>query len=81
MELKLYFVKTIQDKMNLDLDKLARILIEDNIDMLLENFEIDPGNYLSSITDKADEIMECEDDNIPKISEELKAYLLSLCRK
>lgn len=81
MELKLYFIKTIQDKINLDLEKLAKILIEDNIDTLLENFEIDPSSYLASITDKADEILECEDDNIPKISGELKAYLLALCKK
>lgn len=81
MELKLYFIKTIQDKINLDLEKLAKILIEDNIDTLLEDFEIDPSSYLTSITDKTDEILECEDDNIPKISGELKAYLLALCKK
>lgn len=81
MELNLYFKKTILDKIDLDIDRLAKILIEESIDMLLENFEADPGDYLSLITDKVDEIVECEDDNIPKISKELKACLFSLCEK
>lgn len=81
MELNLYFKKTILDKIDFDIDRLAKMLIEENIDCLIDTFINDAEIYLPSITDKTDEILECEDENLSKISKELKACLLSLCKK
>lgn len=81
MELKLCFKKTILDKINLDLDKVAKILIEQNIDSMLDDFTCNIEYYLSNIctSTKVENILECE-ENISKLEGKLKSCLLSICK-
>lgn len=46
MELKLSFKETVTRKVNLDLDKIAKILIEQNINITICNYE-STGNQKS----------------------------------
>lgn len=81
MEMKLYFKKTILDKINLDLDKVAKILIEQNIDSMLDDFTCNIEDYLSNIctSTEVENILECE-ENISKLEGKLKSCLLSICK-
>lgn len=80
MELKLYFKKTISEKVNLNLDKIAKILIEQNIDIMLDNFSCNIEYYLSNICDSKEviSILECE-ENVSKLEGKVKSCLLSIC--
>lgn len=80
MEIELYFKKTILDKVDLNLDKVARILIEEYIGIMLNNFTCNIEDYLFNICDdkEAESILECE-ENVSKLEEKLKNCLLSIC--
>lgn len=80
MELKLYFKKTIAEKVNLNLDKIAKILIEQNIDFMLDDFSCNIEHYLSNICDSKEviSILECE-ENVSKLEGKVKSCLLSIC--
>ena len=82
MEMKLYFKKTILDKVNLDLDKISKILIEENIDYMLDDFISNIENYLSYICtdEEIENILECSEENISKLEGKLKSCLLSICK-
>lgn len=80
MELKLYFKKTIAEKVNLDLDKIAKILIEQNINAMLDDFSCNIEDYLSNICNntEVENILECE-ENVSKLEGKVKSCLLSIC--
>lgn len=79
MELKLSFNKIVTRKVQLDLDKIAKILIENNIDLMLEDFSCSIEDYLSNICDskEVENILECE-ENASILEEKLKNCLLSI---
>lgn len=81
MEMKLYFKKTVLDKVNLDLDKISKILIEQNIDSMLDDFTCNIEDYLSNIctSTEVENILECE-ENISKLEVKLESCLLSICK-
>lgn len=81
MELKLSFKETVTRKVNLDLDKVAKILIEQNIDSMLDDFTCNIEDYLSNIctSTEVENILECE-ENISKLEGKLKSCLLSICK-
>ena len=80
MELKLSFKETITKKVNLDLDKVAKVLIKQNIDTMLDDFSCNIEDYLLEICDNKEvyNILECE-ENTSKLEGKLKSCLLSIC--
>lgn len=78
--MKLYFKKTILDKVDLDLDKLSKILIKRNIDSMIDEFTSNIDDYLSTICSNSEieDILECE-ENIPRLEGKLRSCLLSIC--
>ena len=80
MELKLSFKETITKKVNLNLDKVAKVLIKQNIDSMLDDFACNIEDYLSEICNakEIEDILECEENN-SKLEGKLKSCLLSIC--
>lgn len=81
MELKLSFKEIVTRKVQLDLDKIAKILIENNIDFMLDDFSCNIEDYLSNIYDskEVENILECE-ENASRLEGKLKSCLLSICK-
>ena len=81
MEIELCFKKTVLDKTDVNLDKISRILIENSIYSMLDDFVCNIEDYLSNVCsyEEARKILECE-ENVSKLEEKLKSCLLSICR-